>query len=100
QHPDREIHLMLNQLRRGLIRHGEAGEPWEGRDSFDAIMMIDTTAWTVLLAMIDETPALHRAAIPNAGARSVTREDVVFSSNRTELSQARAFVERLGAILG
>src|SRR5262249_29435743 len=99
QHPDREIHLMLNQLRRELIRHGQAGEPWKARDSFDAIIMIDATAGTVLLAMIDEPPSLHGAGLPNTTLRSLTREDVVFISARPELAQARGFVERLGAIL-
>ena len=99
RHQDRELQLMINQLRRELIRHGQAGAPWRARDAFDAIMMLDTAAWAVSLALIDETPALHRAADPSkTPPRTIALDDVAYISSRAHVAHARAFMERLDTV--
>src|SRR5262245_45693241 len=56
---DREIQAGLDALRIKMAKHWQAGAPWRARDALDVIATLDLLAWAVLLALVDECPALH-----------------------------------------
>jgi hypothetical protein len=93
---DREIQLLINQLRRELIRDGKAGAPWRARESFDVIMMLDATSWAVILGLIDETPVLHAAARAATHAqRTIDPADFEFIADNRSIQAARDFLAGL-----
>jgi hypothetical protein len=94
---DREIQRGLHALRIKLAKHWQAGEPWRARNALDVIMILDTPAWAVLLALLDQCPALHPLVGGSRDARtpSVKASDFEFISENSQIASVREFLRRL-----
>lgn len=98
---DRELQRDLDALRIELAKHWRAGTPWHVRDALEVIAMLDLLAWTVLLALIDECPALHAGvgASRSTGTLSVSASDFEFISENRQIASIREFMRSLPEIL-
>jgi hypothetical protein len=94
---DREIQMELDALRIRLAKHWRAGAPWRARDALDVIATLDTLAWAVLLALIDECPTLHAGVGASQDSRtlSVSVTDFEFISENTQIASVREFMQSL-----
>jgi len=94
---DREIQTGLDALRIGMTRQWRAGTPWRARDALDVIAMLDMPAWTALLALIDECPALHACAGVSRDPKmlSVSASDFEFISENNQIASVREFMRLL-----
>jgi uncharacterized protein DUF6178 len=94
---DREIQMELDALRIRLAKHWRAGAPWRARDALDVIATLDTLAWAVLLALIDECPTLHAGVGASQDTRtlSVSATDFEFISENTQIASVREFMQSL-----
>lgn len=94
---DRELQRDLDALRIVLAKHWRAGTPWHARDALDVIAPMDLLAWTVLLALIDECPALHAGvgALQNSGTLAVNAADFEFISENSQIASVREFMRSL-----
>jgi hypothetical protein len=94
---DREIQSGLDALRIKMAKHWQAGAPWRARDSLDVIATLDLLAWAVLLALIDECPALHAGVGASQDSRtlSVSATDFEFISESNQLASVREFMQSL-----
>ena len=94
---DREIQAELNALRIKMAKHWQAGAPWRARDALDVIATLDLLAWAVLLALIDECPALHAGvgASQDSRTRSVSATDFEFISENNQIASVREFMRSL-----
>ncbi len=94
---DRELQRDLDALRIELKKHWRAGTPWHARDALDVIASLDLLAWTVLLALIDECPALHAGvgASQNSGTLSVSAADFEFISENSQIASIHEFMRSL-----
>lgn len=94
---DREIQAELDALRLKLAKHSQAGAPWRARDALDVIAPLDLLAWSVLLALIDECPALHAGvgASQNSRTLSVSATDFEFISENNQIASIREFMQSL-----
>jgi hypothetical protein len=94
---DRELQRDLNALRIELAKHWRAGTPWHAREALDVIASLDLLAWTVLLALIDECPALHAGvgASQNFGTLTVSAADFEFMSENSQIESIREFMRSL-----
>lgn len=98
---DRELQRDLDALRIELAKHWRAGTPWQVRNALEVIATLDLLAWTVLLALIDECPALHAGvgASQKSGALSVNAADFEFISENSQIASIREFMRSLPEIL-
>ena len=94
---DREIQAGLDALRIEMAKHWQAGAPWRARNALDVIATLDLLAWAVLLALIDECPALHAGARASQDSRtlSVSATDFEFISENSQIASAREFMQSL-----
>ncbi len=94
---DREIQRDLKALRIRMAKHWRAGAPWHARDALDVIATLDVLAWVVLLALIDECPALHAgvSASQDSQALSVSASDFEFISENSQIASIREFMQSL-----
>ena len=94
---DREIQAELHALRIKLAKHWTAGAPWRARDALDVIATLDLLAWAVLLALIDECPALHAGIGASQDSRtlSVSATDFEFISENNQIASVRKFMQAL-----
>jgi len=94
---DREIQAGLDALRITMAKHWQAGAPWRARDALDEIATLDLLAWAVLLALIDECPALHAGvgASQNSRTLSVNANDFEFISENNQIASVREFMRSL-----
>jgi len=99
---DREIQAGLDALRIKMAKHWRAGAPWRARDALDVIATLDLLAWAVLLALIDECPALHAGVGASQDARtlSVSATDFEFISENNQIASVREFMRSLLETLG
>lgn len=97
---DRAIQLRLHGLRRALMQHVRDRAPWRARPALDAILMLDASAWAVLVALLDECPVLH-AAIDAAqrSRRQIDPGEFVFVSENSQIAVVRDFMRRLPSTL-
>jgi len=97
QYDDREIQMGLDALRIEMVRQWEAGTPWRARDALDVIATLDMLAWAVLLALIDECPALHAGVGASQDSRtlSVSATDFEFISENSQIASVREFMQSL-----
>jgi hypothetical protein len=97
---DRDIQLRLDGLRRELSRGVRNREPWRARHAFDAILMLDQSAWAALLALIDECPVIHAAlgASRQPGGR-INPTDFEFISQNSQIAAVRQFMASLPSVL-
>jgi hypothetical protein len=98
---DREIQAGLDALRIKTAKHWEAGAPWRARDALDVIATLDLLAWAVLLALIDECPALHAGVGASQDSRtlSVSATDFEFISENSQIASVREFMRSLPEIM-
>jgi hypothetical protein len=94
---DREIQAGLDALRIKMAKHWQAGAPWRARDALDVIATLDLLAWAVLLALIDECPALHAGVGASQDSRklSVSASDFEFISENNQIASVREFMRSL-----
>jgi hypothetical protein len=94
---DREIQAELDALRIKMAKHWQAGAPWRARDALDVIATLDLLAWAVLLALIDECPALHAGIGASQDSRtlSVSATDFEFISENNQIASVREFMRSL-----
>ncbi|MBO0857398.1 MAG: hypothetical protein J2P21_02900 [Chloracidobacterium sp.] len=94
---DREIQVGLDALRVKMAKHCKSGEPWRARDAMDVISILDAPAWVVLLALIDECPALHAGVGASQDSRtlSVSATDFEFISENDQITAIRKFIRSL-----
>ncbi len=94
---DREIQAGLDALRIEMTRQWQAGAPWRARDALDVIATLDLMAWAVLLALIDECPALHAGVGASQDSRtlSVSATDFEFISENSQIASVREFMRSL-----
>jgi hypothetical protein len=94
---DREIQAGLDALRIKMAKHWQAGAPWRARDALDVIATLDLLAWAVLLALIDECPALHAGVGASQDSRtlSVSATDFEFISENNQIASVREFMRSL-----
>ncbi|HEY6400050.1 MAG TPA: DUF6178 family protein [Blastocatellia bacterium] len=99
---DREIQAGLDALRIKMAKHWQAGAPWRARDALDVIATLDLLAWAVLLALIDECPALHAGVGASQDSRtlSVSATDFEFISENSQIASVREFMRSLPETLG
>lgn len=92
---DREIQMDLDVLRIKMAKHWRAGAPWHARDALDVIAILDTPAWAILLALIDECPALHAGLRASRGILSVSASDFEFISENSQIASVHEFMRSL-----
>jgi hypothetical protein len=94
---DHEIQAGLDALRIEMRKHWRAGAPWRARDALDVIAILDMLAWAVLLALIDECPALHAGVGASRDPRtlSVSASDFEFISENSQIASVREFMRSL-----
>jgi hypothetical protein len=94
---DREIQAELDALRIKMAKHWRAGAPWRAQDALDVIATLDLLAWAVLLALIDECPALHAGVGASQDSRtlSVSATDFEFISENNQIASVREFMRSL-----
>lgn len=94
---DRELQRDLDALRIELAKHWRAGTPWHARNALDVIATLDLLAWAILLALIDECPALHAGvgASQNSRTLSVSASDFAFISENNQITSIREFLRSL-----
>ncbi|MGH9853907.1 MAG: hypothetical protein ACREBD_29030, partial [Blastocatellia bacterium] len=94
---DREIQAGLDALRIEMAKHWQDGAPWRARDALDVIATLDMLAWVVLLALIDECPALHAGVGASRDSRtlSVSASDFEFISENSQIASVREFMRSL-----
>jgi len=98
---DREIQAELDALRIKMAKYWQAGAPWRARDALDVIMILDMSAWAVLLALIDECPVLHAGLgeLRDSRTLSVSTSDFEFISENSQIASVREFMQSLPEIL-
>jgi len=87
----------IRELGFRLRRDVAAGVPWRGRDHLDAIAILDTPSWALLVRLIDECPSVPANLDLSTGrlrGYRVTSEFEFISDNR-QIAWARNFVESL-----
>jgi len=91
----------LRALRRELEKQREAGTPWLARDAADVLAMLDMTAWTSLLGLLDECPILPAAltAILERRTTSVSPTAFDFISTTAQIGDIRLFMRTLPGLL-
>ena len=91
----------LRALRRELEKQREAGTPWLARDAADVLAMLDMTAWTSLLGLLDECPILPAAltAILERRTTSVSPTAFDFISTTAQIGDIRLFMRTLPGVL-
>jgi Family of unknown function (DUF6178) len=91
----------LRALRRELEKQREAGTPWLARDAVDVLAMLDMTAWTSLLGLLDECPILPAAltAILERRTTSVSPTAFDFISTTAQIGDIRLFMRTLPGLL-
>jgi hypothetical protein len=94
---DSALHDDLRDVCRRLHASLSAGTPWRARDHLDAIAILDTPSWAMLLRLIDECPALPAELEPSkASGRALTvSTNVTFYSENRQIELVREFLERL-----
>lgn len=101
QSVDVEIQRGLYILRRELVRHRDAGTPWQTREALGIFAMLDPLAWTAVLGLLDECPVLPLAvtAILEGHTGAVNPTAFEFISTTGQLQAVRAFMARLPDVL-
>ena len=98
---DRDIQRGFVALRRELAKQRDAGTPWLARDAADVLAMLDMTAWTSVLGLLDECPVLPAAltAILEGRTTSVSPTAFDFISTAAQIGDIRNFMRKLPDIL-
>ncbi len=91
----------LRALRRKLVEQRAAGTPWLARDAADVLAMLDMTAWTSVLGLLDECPILPAAltAVLERRTTSVSPTAFEFISTTAQIGDIRLFMRALPGVL-
>jgi hypothetical protein len=91
----------LRALRRKLVEQREAGTPWLARDAADVLAMLDMTAWSSVLGLLDECPILPAALTAVLARRrtSVSPTAFEFISTTAQIGDVRLFMRTLPSVL-
>ena len=98
---DADIRRDLGALRRKLEKQREAGTPWLARDAADVLAMLDMTAWTSVLGLLDECPILPAAltAVLERRTTLVSPTAFDFISTTAQIGDIRLFMRTLPGVL-
>lgn len=98
---DRDIQHGLVALRRGLVRHRDAGTPWLARGRADVLAMLDQTAWISVLGLLDECPVVPAAlpAVVEGRTTAVSPTEFSFISTAAQIDEIRSFMRMLPDVL-
>ena len=98
---DRDIQRGLAVLRRTLARQLDAGTPWLARGAADVLAMLDMTAWTSVLGLLDECPVVAAAltAILEGRTRTVSPTAFEFISTAAQIGDVHVFMRKLPDVL-
>ena len=98
---DCDIQRGFVALRRKLAQQRDAGTPWLARDAADVLAMLDMTAWTSVLGLLDECPVLPAAltAILEGRTTAVSPTAFDFISTAAQIGDIRNFMRKLPDIL-
>jgi hypothetical protein len=94
---DTEIQDGLHTLRIELMRQRQAGTPWRVRDALDVIAILDMPAWTTLLGLMDECPAIPEMLVATLEGRTgaVSATAFEFISTTSQIGTVQEFMARL-----
>jgi hypothetical protein len=98
---DRDIRRGLVALRRTLVKERDAGTPWRARDAAEVLAMLDTTAWTSVLGLLDECPILPDAlsAVLEGRTTRVSPTAFDFIATSAQIGEVRLFMRKLPELL-
>jgi Family of unknown function (DUF6178) len=98
---DADTRRELRTLRRELVKQREAGTPWLAREAADVLAMLDMTAWTSVLGLLDECPILPAAltAVLERRTTSVSPTAFEFISTTAQIGDIRVFMRALPGML-
>ena len=98
---DADTRVGLLSFRRKLEKQREAGTPWLARDAADVLAMLDMTAWTSVLGLLDECPILPEAltAVLERRTTSVSPTAFEFISTNAQIGDIRLFMRTLPGVL-
>jgi uncharacterized protein (DUF1778 family) len=98
---DRDLRRELIALRRTLVKHRDAGTPWLARDATDVLAMLNVTAWTSVLGLLDECPVVAAAltAILEGRKTAVSPTAFDFISTAAQIGDIRNFMTKLPDLL-
>ena len=98
---DRDVQRGLTALRRSLVKHRKSGTPWLARDAADVLAMLDVTACTSVLGLLDECPVLPAALTAILEGRTTTVSPTAFDfiSTATQIADIHSFMRKLPDIL-
>jgi hypothetical protein len=98
---DCDIQRGFVALRRKLAQQRDAGTPWLARDAADVLAMLDMTAWTSVLGLLDECPVLPAALTAILEGRTTTVSPTAFDfiSTAAQIGDIRNFMRMLPDIL-
>jgi hypothetical protein len=98
---DRDIRHGLAALRRTLVKQCDHGTPWHARDAAEILAMLDMTAWTSVLGLLDECPVLPAAltAVLDGRTTAVSPTEFDFFRTAAQIGDVRIFMRRLPGLL-
>jgi len=98
---DRDIQRGLLGLRRTLAQQRDAGTPWLARSAAEVLALLDMTAWTSVLGLLDECPVLPAAltAILERRTTAVSPTAFDFISTPAQISDIHRFMRKLPDLL-
>ncbi len=98
---DCDIQRGFVAMRRKLAKQRDAGTPWLARDAADVLAMLDMTAWTSVLGLLDECPVLPAALTAILEGRTTTVSPTAFDfiSTAAQIGDIRNFMRKLPDIL-
>ena len=91
----------IRTLRRVLAAEREAGTPWLARDAAEVLSMLDVTAWTSVIGLLDECPIVPAAlsAVLEHRTTSVSPTAFSFISTTGQIGDIRIFMRALPGML-
>jgi len=101
QRVDADTRRELLALRRKLEKQREAGTPWLARDATEVLAMLDTTAWTSVVGLLDECPIVPAAltAVLERRTTLVSPTAFEFISTTAQIGDIRLFMRMLPGVL-
>jgi len=100
QYVDTDTRRGLSVLRRKLVEQRTAGTPWLARDAVDVLAMLDMTAWTGVLGLLDECPVLPAAVTAVLeGRHAFSPTEFEFISTTAQIDAVHRFISKLPGLL-
>jgi hypothetical protein len=98
---DVDIERGFVALRRTLAKQRDAGTPWLARDAADVLALLDMTAWTSVLGLLDECPVVPEAlaAILEGRTTPVSPTAFDFISTAAQIGDIQRFMRKLPDVL-